>query len=101
MLDCLWERHCAHCKATKSTFQSFRPLPNQAVRSLLSIQEDVRGSLRKGVLGVLASIAALRACAAWIRGEINCASGKLCQYLRGISLRMAAIFRRAGLKMWA
>lgn len=64
-------------------------------------QAFLRGNLRCGVLGALLSMAADRRCAAWISGAISWASGRLCQYLRGISLRMAATLRRAGLKMCA
>ena len=61
----------------------------------------LRGNRRCGVVGALASMAALRAWAACTSGEISWVSGRLCQYLRGISLRMAAILSRAGLKICA
>lgn len=45
----------------------------------LSIQRAFAGRLRTGGCGTWASMAALRAWAACTRGEISCASGRLCQ----------------------
>jgi hypothetical protein len=50
-------------------------------------------------VGSCSSMPPLRSTARAASGEMNCASGRLRQYLRGISFCISASFSRAGLKM--